>query len=117
MRRLAAGAVALALTAVAAPATAFLVEATTSVSIEDVHDEAALEDARQKTVDSVRSDAIAFRPTVVVVRQAVLIRGRLYLRLLVADQDGERSAPFRISTATGSASQRRSRSSSSSRAS
>jgi len=42
MRRLAARAVALALTAVAAPATAFLVEATTSVSIEDVHDEAAL---------------------------------------------------------------------------
>ena len=33
MRRMAAGAVALALTAVAAPATAFLVEATTSVSI------------------------------------------------------------------------------------
>jgi len=47
MRRLSAAPVALALTAVAAPApaTAFLVEATTSVSIEDVHDEAALEDA------------------------------------------------------------------------
>ncbi len=94
MRRLAAAAVALALTAVAAPdpATAFLVEVTTSVSIENVHDEAALKDALQKTVDSVLSDAIAFRPTVVVViRQAVLIRGRLYLRLLVADQDGERT--------------------------
>jgi len=91
MRRLVAAAVALALTTVAAPATAFLVEVTTSVSIEDVHDEAALKDALQKTVDSVLSDAIAFRPTVVVVRQAVLIRGRLYLRLLVADQDGERT--------------------------
>ena len=93
MRRLAAAAVALALTAVAAPdpATAFLVEVTTSVSIANVHDEAALKDALQKTVDSVLSDAIAFRPTVVVVRQAMLIRGRLYLRLLVADQDGERT--------------------------
>jgi len=64
---------------------------TTSVSIEDVHDEAALKDALQRTVDSVLSDAIGFRPTVVVVRQAMLIRGRLYLRLLVADQDGERT--------------------------
>jgi hypothetical protein len=93
MRRLVAAGVALVLTAVAAPApaAAFLVEVTTSVAIEDVHDEATLKDALQKTVDSVLSDAIAFRPTVVVVRQAVLIRGRLYLRLLVADQDGERA--------------------------
>ncbi len=93
MRPLVAVAVALALTAVAAPApaTAFLVEVTTSVAIEDIHDEAALKDALQRTVVSVLSDAIAFRPTVVVVRQAMLIRGRLYLRLLVADHDGERT--------------------------
>ena len=91
MRRLVA-AVAVALAAVAPrPAAAFLVEVTTSVAIEDVHDEMTLKAALQKTVDSVLSDAIAFRPTVVVVRQAVLIRGRLYLRLLVADQEGERT--------------------------
>jgi hypothetical protein len=93
MRRLVAAAVAVALAAVAAPrpAAAFLVEVTTSVAIEDVNDEVALKAALQKTVDSVLSDAIAFRPTVVVVRQAMLIRGRLYLRLLVADQEGERT--------------------------
>jgi hypothetical protein len=93
MRRLVAAALALALAAVAAPrpAAAFLVEVTTSVAIEDVNDEVALKAALQKTVDSVLSDAIAFRPTVVVVRQAMLIRGRLYLRLLVADQEGERT--------------------------
>jgi hypothetical protein len=42
-----AAAAALALTAVAAP-TAFLVEVTTSVAIEDIHDEAALKDALRR---------------------------------------------------------------------
>ncbi|HZF05863.1 MAG TPA: hypothetical protein VE932_16135 [Patescibacteria group bacterium] len=91
MRRLGIAALALALTALAAPAAAFVVEVTTSISMEDIRDEAQLRDALQKTVDSVLSDAIAFRPTVVLLTHALVMRGRLYVRLLMADQEGERT--------------------------
>jgi hypothetical protein len=92
MRRMALAAVALALTSLAAtPAAAFVVEVTTSIAMEEISDEAQLREALQRTVDSVLSDAIAFRPTVVVLTHAVLKGGRLYVRLLVADQDGERT--------------------------
>jgi hypothetical protein len=39
----------------------------------------------------VLSDAIAFRPTVVVLTHALVKGGRLYVRVLVADQEGERT--------------------------
>jgi hypothetical protein len=38
-------------------------------------------------VERVLKEAIAFRPTVVVLTHAVLVRGRLYVRLLLADQE------------------------------
>jgi len=91
MRGLAIAALALALPSLASPTAAFVVEVTTSIAVEDVGDEAQLKDALQKTVDSVLSDAIAFKPTVVVLTRAVVRGGRLYVRLLVADQDGERT--------------------------
>lgn len=91
MRGVVTAALALALTALATPAAAFVVEVTTSIALEDIRDEAQLKDALQKTVDSVLSDAIAFKPTVVVLTHAVVRGGRLYVRLLVADQDGERT--------------------------
>jgi hypothetical protein len=91
MRRLRIAVLALALTTLAAPASAFVVEVTTSISMEDIGDEAQLRDALQKTVDSVLSHAIAFRPTVVVLTHDLVRRGRLYFRLLVVDQDGERA--------------------------
>jgi hypothetical protein len=92
MRRLTAGvALALALSWPVTPAAALVVEVTTSISVDDIRDEAALRDALQRTVDSVLSDAIAFRPTVVLLTHAVVKGGRLYVRLLVADQEGERT--------------------------
>jgi hypothetical protein len=92
MQRLTAGvALALSLSWLAAPAAALVVEVTTSISMDDIHDEAQLRDALQRTVDSVLSDAIAFRPTVVLLTRVVVKDGRLYVRLLVADQDGERA--------------------------
>jgi len=92
MRGLTTGvALALTLSWLAAPAAALLVEVTTSVSVDDIGDEAQLRDALQRTVDSVLSDAIAFRPTVVLLTHAVVKGGRLYVRLLVADQEGERT--------------------------
>ena len=91
MRRLTAGvALALTLSGLAAPAAALVVEVTTSISVDDIRDEAQLRDALQRTVDSVLSDAIAFRPTIVLLTHAVVKGGRLYVRLLVADQEGER---------------------------
>ncbi len=92
MRRLSAGvALALTLSWLAAPAAAVVVEVTTSIPMEDVRDEAQLRDALQRMVDSVLSDAIAFEPTVVLLTHVVVKGGRLYVRLLVADQEGERA--------------------------
>jgi len=92
MRRLAAAGAALLLaTSLATPAVAFVVEVTTSISVDDAHDEGQLKDALQNAVDSVLNDAIAFKPTVVVLTHAVVMRGRLYVRMLLADQDGERT--------------------------
>ena len=92
MRRLAAAGAALLLaTSLATPAAAFVVEVTTSISVDDAQNETQLKDALQAAVDSVLTDAIAFRPTVVVLTHAVVVRGRLYVRLLLADQDGERT--------------------------
>ena len=48
---------------------------------------AALHDA----VDNVLKDAIAFTPTLVVLTSAAVVGDRLYVRLLLADQDGERT--------------------------
>jgi hypothetical protein len=91
MRHLLIAAAALSLTSVAAPASAYLVEITTSVSTEGLRDEAQLKEAVRGAVDSVLKDAIAFKPTVVVLTHAVVRSGRLYLRLLIADEDGERA--------------------------
>ena len=74
MRRLSAGlALALSLSWLAAPASALVVEVTTSIPVEDARDET--------------------RPTVVLLTHAVIKGGRLYVRLLVADQEGERTFP------------------------
>jgi hypothetical protein len=77
---------------VAAPAAAYLVEVTTSVAVSDASDQAKITTAVQSAVDEVLRDAIAFRPTMVVLTRALVIGERLYIRLLIADQDGEQTA-------------------------
>ncbi|TMQ17114.1 MAG: hypothetical protein E6K82_22020 [Candidatus Rokuibacteriota bacterium] len=89
MRRLA-SAIALLLLA-STPASAFLAEVTTSVAVADVDDQGALHDALVAAVDDVLHEALAFTPTLVVLTQAAILGGRLYIRLLVADSDGERA--------------------------
>jgi hypothetical protein len=37
------------------------------------------------------TDAIAFTPTMVMVTRALVVGERLYIRLLIADQDGEKT--------------------------
>jgi hypothetical protein len=73
------------------PASAFLVEVTTSVAVTDADDQGALQTALTEAVDGVLRQAIAFKPTLVVLTHAAVVGERLYIRLLVADSDGERT--------------------------
>lgn len=86
-----AGLAALLVIALAAPAAGYLVEVTTSVALEAGADEARLRDALQAAVDDVLADAIAFQPTLIVLTHAAVVGDRLFIRLLVADHEGERT--------------------------
>jgi hypothetical protein len=89
MRRLASAIGLLLLTST--PASAFLIEVTTSVAVADADDQRALQNALTEAVDGVLQDAIAFKPTLVVLTHAAIVGARLYIRLLVADAEGERA--------------------------
>ncbi len=91
MRRLAAAAGAALLLTLAVPAAAFVVEVTTSVNVEDADDNGRLKEALQSAVDTVLSEAIAFRPTLIVLTHAVVRGNKLYVRMLLADEAGERT--------------------------
>jgi hypothetical protein len=88
---LVAAAAALLLACSTTPASAFVVEVTTSVALADADDQRELKTALQAAVDNVLKDAISFTPTMIVLTHAVLVGDRLYVRLLLADQDGERT--------------------------
>ena len=89
LRRL--GAALLLLFLTASPAVAYLVEVTTSVAVSDADDRRVLQEALLAAVDGVLKQAIAFTPTLIVLTSATVVGDRLYVRLLVADQDGERT--------------------------
>ena len=91
MKRLALAAAGLAWLSFAPPADAYLVEVMTSVAVGDADDHAQLKTALQSAVDGVLKDAIAFTPTLVVVTRAMMVGERLYIRLLIADEDGEKA--------------------------
>jgi hypothetical protein len=91
MRRLAAAAGAALCLTLATPAAAFVVEVTTSVNVADADDNGQLKDALQSAVDTVLSDAIAFRPTLIVLTHAVVRGNTLYVRMLLADEAGEQT--------------------------
>jgi hypothetical protein len=91
MRRLVA-ALALGLVLVSGgPASGYLVEVTTSVPLDDTEDQSEIQSAIRGAVDDVLRDAIAFTPTLVVLTSSAIVGDRLYLRLLLADQDGEQT--------------------------
>jgi len=91
VRRLAAAAGAALLLTLAAPAAAFVVEVTTSVNVEDADDSGRLKEALQSAVDTVLSEAIAFRPTLIVLTHAVVRGTKLYVRMVLADEAGEQT--------------------------
>jgi hypothetical protein len=76
--------------ACSSPAAAYLVEVTTSVAVNDRQDRQELQTALLTAVDGVLKEAIAFTPTLIMLAEATIVGDRLYVRLLVADEDGER---------------------------
>ena len=91
MKVIVAALAALTLLGAARPAPAFVIEVTTSVAVSDADDHAILKEALQSAVDGVLKGAIAFTPTLVVLTRALVIGDRLYVRLLVADKEGEQT--------------------------
>jgi len=91
MKGFVAAIVGLALTALATPAMAYVVQVTASIDLTDVADKAQLRQAVQSAVDDVVNNAITFSPTVVRVENARVVGDRLYILLLIADGDGEKT--------------------------
>jgi hypothetical protein len=91
MKSLVASIVALVITTVASPAIAYVAIVTTSVAVTNVADEAQLKTALKSAVDDVLAHAIAFTPTVVTLENVRVLGNRMYLLLLIADADGEKS--------------------------
>ena len=73
----------------ASPAAAYVIEALTSISADQATDKETLEQAIRTAVDDVAAHAVAFTPTVVLLRDAKLIGDRIYLFVLLADEAGE----------------------------
>lgn len=74
------------------PAAAHVVQATSSLSLTDldVNDKPQLEQALKTAVNQLLKDTIAFQPTLVALTDAQVIGERLFFRVLIADEDGER---------------------------
>ena len=91
MKNVIAAIVGCALIALANPALAYVVQVTTSIDLTDVADKAQLRRAVESAVDDVLTNAITFSPTVVTVETARVVGDRMYLLLLIADADGEKT--------------------------
>jgi hypothetical protein len=78
---------------IATPAAAHVVQATSSLSLTDldVNDKPQLERALKTAVTQMLKETIAFQPTLVTLTDAQVIGERLYFRVLVADEEGERT--------------------------
>ena len=104
MRALLVGALALGFLMVATPARAHIVEVTTSLDLPDAQDAAAVKAALRAAVKKVIDETIAFQPTMVALTDARVIGEKLLVRLLLADEDGERLMKDLQDGGTGSAS-------------
>jgi len=85
----------------ATPAMAYVVEITTSIELTGIADKAQLREAVASAVDDVVNNAIAFAPTVVTVQSARVVGERMYILLLIADEDGEKTLATISAEASG----------------
>jgi hypothetical protein len=90
----------LALVATASPARAYVIEALTSIPVAEAADKESLEQAIRAAVDDIATHAVAFRPTMVAVREAKLVGDRIYLFILLADSAGEAEIEVLKATST-----------------
>ena len=79
-------------TTLAGPAMAYMAVVTTSVAVASTADEAQLGRAVDTAVADVLAHAIAFVPTRMTLEGVRVIGDRIYLILLMADEEGERVA-------------------------
>lgn len=79
-----------ALACLVAPAAAKVVEVTAWVPVQEAKDADQLRAAVKAAVDEALSNAISFTPTLVALTNAQVIGERLYLRILLADDEGQR---------------------------
>ena len=91
MRWLTAVAGALLLAALGTAADAYVVEVTTTLSVADARDETQMREAVHAAVEGALGGTITFAPTLVVLTRAVVVGDRVHVRLLVADEEGERA--------------------------
>ena len=70
------------------PAAAYVVVVTTSVPAQSVADDDAFEAAVRSAIDDVLRHVVAFSPTFVTVQGARALGGRVYILLLIGDDDG-----------------------------
>lgn len=89
-KRLVAAVVGLAIAGLAVPVPAYVAHVTTSVPVENVQDETRLQEALAGAVKDVLQQAIGFTPALVVLTHVFVVGDRLYVRLLVADEEGAR---------------------------
>jgi len=73
----------------ATSASAHIVEVTTSIPVAEASSQADLKVAVASAVDDAIHRAVAFTPTAVTLQGVRRIGNRIYLQLLIVDQDGE----------------------------
>jgi hypothetical protein len=88
MKTLAAMLTGLVLAMTAYPAAAYVVAVTTSIPAQSVADDEDLEAALKSAIDDVFQHVVAFRPTFVTVQSVRAVGGRVYILLLIGDDDG-----------------------------
>ena len=103
-RGLVAGALVLGSVAVARPALAHVVEVTTALQMPDSQEPAAMKAALKEAVERILHETIAFEPTVVALTDARVMGEKLFVKLLIADAEGEAMLKDLQDPGTGSAS-------------
>jgi hypothetical protein len=91
MKALVAALATLVITMLARPAIAYVVVVTTSVAASNAANETQLQASLDSAIRDVLAHAIAFTPTVVTLEGVRRIGNEIYLVLLIADADGEKS--------------------------
>ena len=75
-------------TMTAYPAAAYLVAVTTSIPAQSVADDEDLDAALKSAIDDVVQHVVAFSPTFVTVQSVRAVKGRVYLLLIIGDDEG-----------------------------